>query len=244
MRRGLADNLDTGLACRLRRQRPNADRRNVSAEPAERARRRRRGEHDEVAVGSDGRRQLTRPVERDEVGAELLDEQPARTFRAREEDAPRRARKLRQQALLGRDAGDEGARRRRRPRSRGRLRPPARACPVIRRRSSRAPLTLVTMIQSYPETSTGSSPSGSTSSSGQWTTSCRSATRPRISSSSCPFGLVTTTLTRRRRAALAQPRRDRCPSAARSRRHPRRRRGLSATPRRGRRRPARGNRRR
>ena len=53
-----------------------------------------------------------------------------------------------------------------------------RGMPVIRRRSSSAPTTLVRTTQSYPSTSTGSSPSGSTATSGTWSTRCPSAREP------------------------------------------------------------------
>ena len=53
VRRRLADDVDAGLACRLRRLRPDGHCRDICAETAERTRRRRRGEDDEVACGSD-----------------------------------------------------------------------------------------------------------------------------------------------------------------------------------------------
>jgi hypothetical protein len=68
---------------------------------------RRRGEHNEVTFRRLGRPNRPCSVEGDEVGAELVDEQPPGVLGAREENAPGWTRKLRQQALLCRDSRDE-----------------------------------------------------------------------------------------------------------------------------------------
>jgi len=68
---------------------------------------RRRGEHNEVAFRRLGRPNRPCSVKSDEVGAELVGEQPSGVLGAREENAPGWTRKLRQQALLRRDSRNE-----------------------------------------------------------------------------------------------------------------------------------------
>ena len=72
-----------------------------------------------------------------------------------------------------------------------------RGMPRIRRRSSRAPVTLVTTTQSYPLTSTGSSPSSSMATSGTWTTSARPPPGAGRAAVALPDGRVTTILGQR-----------------------------------------------
>ena len=95
----------------------------VDAERGERARGRRRTRARRGRPRAAARPQLARAVERHEVGAELVDEQPPRALGAGEEDAAGRSRQLREQPLLRRDA-----------RARGRRRPSA-----VGRRAARSP---------------------------------------------------------------------------------------------------------
>ena len=152
-----------------------------------RARSRRRPARRKPRRGARGRlraargTQLDRAVERQEVGVALVDEQAARAFGGREEDAP--GRELREQPLLRRDARHEvdpqavlaqrvcgaGADRRK----------PCAGEQTSRRASSRAPFGLVTTTQSYADGSTGSSPSGSIRISGQRTTVVAERLEPR-----------------------------------------------------------------
>ena len=133
------------------RLRADRDGRRRRAERRVGARGRGRGEHDEVGVRERVGPKLARPVERHEVGAELVGEQAPRALGAGEEHAARRARKLGQQALLRRDRRDEVGSSRARERL-GRPGPDrgdaAAASPRIRRASSRAPFGLVTTTQS------------------------------------------------------------------------------------------------
>ena len=117
----------------------------------ERTRRRAGGEHDEVADRRLGRPELDRPVEGDEVGVELVDEQAPRPFGRCDEDAPGGPRQLGEQALLG---GDRGTRSAASPCSAsaaavaGPIAASRRGRPCSRRASSRAPFALVTITQS------------------------------------------------------------------------------------------------
>ena len=75
MRRRLGDDFDPLLARRRGRLRADADGREGDAEPSEGPRRGGRREHDEVAGGRLGGRELPGPVEGHERRAKLVDEQ-------------------------------------------------------------------------------------------------------------------------------------------------------------------------
>ena len=98
------------------------------AEPRERAGGGRRGEHDEVALGRLGRRQLARPVERRRSRAELVDEQPPRSLGARRRARGPPGAAARRAGLPASRRPERGRRRRRRRRSPGRSRRHASAC--------------------------------------------------------------------------------------------------------------------
>ena len=139
MRLGLRDHLDARPARGGGRLRPDADRREVDAEPRERPRGGGRGEHDEVALRELGRHELARAVERRRS--------PRRARRRAAAARPRRRRRAPgRRAAAARRAGPPASRRPgrgRRRRSASAVAAPIAAtrsaCRAMRRRSSRAP---------------------------------------------------------------------------------------------------------
>ncbi len=103
---GFGDDADARLARRPARLRADGDRGHVRSESSERTGGRRRREHDEIALRRHGS-QLHRPVQRQEVGAQLVDDGHARSFCGREQHAPGGSRQLREQAFLRRDLRNE-----------------------------------------------------------------------------------------------------------------------------------------
>ena len=162
-----------------------------SVERRERARGRGRGEHDEVALRRLRGPQLDRAVERDEVGAELVDEQPPGALGGGEEDAARRRAGARRAAPPASRPPGRGRRRahaRRAPRpSPGRSRRAAPARPRSRRASSRAPFAARDDHPVVAGDVDRRRPSGSISISGQRTTSWPSA-RSRSRAARLPLG--------------------------------------------------------
>ena len=105
-------------------------------------------EHDEVAVRCRVGDELAGSVERDEVGVELVDEEPPRALGRCEQHLPGRPRQLGEEPFLRRDAGYEVGAAERLPLWLVRSR---RRAGAARRRgaaSSRAPFALVTTTQS------------------------------------------------------------------------------------------------
>ena len=138
----------------LRRESSAARSRRPGAHPdrGERPRGRAGGEHDEIALGRLVRPQEPRAVQRDEVGAELVDRASPRALGGREEHPARAAAETRR---AGRPATTPPGRRRARAAARAAPRPcpgPTAAtcgsCPVARRAISSAPFGLVTITQS------------------------------------------------------------------------------------------------
>ena len=186
-----------------------------------------RGEHDDIAGGR-RRTQLGRPVERQEVRAELVDDERAGALGGGEEHAPGRSRQLGEQALLRRHHGYEihhDPARASAAAVPGPIAATRPARPRARDISSSAPFGLVTMSQSYPDRSIGPQPIGSTRMRGQSTTSWPSSATRDARGSAWPGARVTTTLIFRQRApgARARGRPDRRGGGARSSGRPRRR---------------------
>ena len=147
VRLGLAHDLDARFPRRLRRQRPDADRRDVDAEPPERTRGGRGREHDEIAL---------RAARAASARASGRAGRSRRRARRRAACArPRRPAKSTRPAGRGSSASrpscvDTAGTRSAPPNASAVARPIAATrsgVPVIRRRSSRAPLTLVTITQ-------------------------------------------------------------------------------------------------
>ena len=114
-----------------------------------RTRGRGRREHDEVAAGQLGGRQLARAVERHEVGVELVDEQPTRALGAGEEDAAGRSAAAPPGAPPGSTlVGNEVGAAERLGRGEADRGDPRGAAPHAPAQSSRAPFALVTTTQS------------------------------------------------------------------------------------------------
>ena len=107
VRLGLGDDVQSCLPRSRSRLRADRDRRHRGAERGVRPRGRGGGEHDQVGLREALGPQLQRPVERNEVGPELVREQPPRALGAREQHPPCRPRQLSEQALLRRDTRDE-----------------------------------------------------------------------------------------------------------------------------------------
>ena len=153
VRLGLGDDR-RARAARAAARRLRPDRRRPGAR--RRARRSARAAEAEASTtrspsGGVAGRSSTRPVERDEVGAELVDEQRARALRRREEHAARRAAAARRAGLpASRRAGRGRATRATSAAAvAGPIAATRAALPCIRRASSRAPFGLVTTTQSY-----------------------------------------------------------------------------------------------
>src|SRR5215210_4791628 len=107
MRLGLGYDVDPECRRRCRGLRADRDGRRRELERGIRASGRRRGEYDEVGVRNRLRAQLYCAIERDEIRVELVHEKPPRALGAREEDAARGTRQLREEPLLGRLSRDE-----------------------------------------------------------------------------------------------------------------------------------------
>ncbi len=217
VRRCDGDHLEPVLAGLGRRLRADRDDRQPRACRGERAGGRGGCEQGDVAVGR-GRPQLDRAVERQEVGAALLDEQPPRPSAATSSTRPGGSSASRPSCVCV--SGTRSACSPCSCRASAVPGPTAATCRGVaasRRASSRAPFGLVTTTQSYGDGSIGSSPSGSMRSSGQRTTSCPSASSRATSGSTCSSERVTTIFTVRAPRAPGRARRGRRRSCARAR---------------------------
>ena len=182
--------LEPGLARRPRRLGPDRHGRNARSRAPERPRGRSRREHDEIALGRQLRPELAGAIEGDEVGLERVGQEPRAPSAPANSTRPAGRGNSASEALLGRDRGTRSA-----PPNASAVAGPIAATRGIAprpTRSSRAPLALVTTTQSYPATSIGSSPSGSTRSAGS-DDLVAERLEPGDSSCSWPSGRVTTT---------------------------------------------------